>query len=105
VSAVSDHPIVIQAANYIDPADSVVKSATLLADAVITDLHHGAAVTVDLAGIRSVSSSYFNTLLSRVADQCGVAAIRDRLLISCPWPAQKAIFDRSYQAVLKKFSA
>lgn len=105
MSAILDYLIVIQAANYIDPADSVVKSATLLADAVIIDLQHGAAVTVDLGGIRSVSSSYFNTLLSRVADQCGVAAIRDRLLINCPSPAQKAIFDRSYQAVLKKFGA
>jgi hypothetical protein len=105
VTAVFDHPIVIQATDYIDPADSVVKSAALLADAVVVDLQRGGAVTIDLSGIRSLSSSYFNTLLSRVADQCGVEAIRDRLQINCPSPAQKAIFDRSYQAVLKRFGA
>ena len=101
--AMLDKSIVYQATNYIDPAGSVVASASLLAEAIIIDLAHGASVEVDLSGLRSVSSSYFNTLLSRVADRCGIGAIQDRLALRFSSHAQRAIFDRSYQAVLSKF--
>ena len=100
---VLDNSVVYQATNYIDPAGSVVGSACLLADAIVPDLAHGATVDVDLTGLRSVSSSYFNTLLARVADRCGVGAIQDRLSLRFSSQAQRTIFDRSYQAVLSRF--
>lgn len=98
-----DNSFVYQATNYIDPAGSVVASASLLADTIIIDLAHGASVEIDLSGLRSVSSSYFNTLLFRVADRCGAGAIQDRLTLRFSSQAQRAIFDRSFQAVLAKF--
>lgn len=103
MTTILDKLVVYQAANYIDPAGGVVASACLLADAVIADLQHGATVDVDLSGLRSVSSSYFNTLLSRVVDRCGTGAIQHRLSLRFSSQAQRAIFDRSYQAVLGKF--
>lgn len=94
---------VLDASTYIDPTGGVVSSANLLAAAVISALDENEAVTVQLIGLRSVTSSYFNMILSLVAERHGVDAIRNRLTFQFSSPAQRVIFQRSYDAVLRSF--
>jgi hypothetical protein len=95
---------VFNAADYIDLTDRVVRSANRLADVVLPAICRGDSVTVDFAGLKSVSSSYFNTLLSRIATACGVEAINNRLNLRFSSAAQRDIYGRSLAAVLRKFS-
>jgi len=105
VLATIEKTTVLDASNYIDPKDSVVASAVMLADAVVDALVTREAVIVDLRGLRSVSSSYFNMLLSCVARRSGIEAVRTRLGFEFSSMAQKSIFDRSFDAVLRSFEA
>ena len=93
---------VLQASNFIDPKGGLVSSAALLADAVNAQLAQSDFVVVDLDGLRSVSSSYFNTLLSKVAENWGADAIQGRISFRFSSSAQRVIYDRSYRAVLNR---
>jgi hypothetical protein len=101
VTISSNNSPVLKASSYIDTNQELVASASLLAEAVIAAFRDTPTVTVDLAGLRSVSSSYFNTLLLDVADRYGIDAIRTRLLFRFSSAAQHEIFQRSYIAALK----
>jgi hypothetical protein len=103
VSILSNNFAVIRAPDFIDANQELVASGFLLAKAVTELMAKGQNVTVDLAGLRSVSSSYFNTVLSAVADQCGIEAVRTRLLFLFPSRAQHEIFKRSFDAVLRNY--
>jgi hypothetical protein len=78
-----------------------VASACLLTVAIVATLKDRPGVTVDFGGMRSTSSSYFNTVLSGVAGQCGVDAIRAKVTYRFSSAAQQEIFRRSFDAVLR----
>jgi hypothetical protein len=101
MSVFADDSPVLSASSYIDPTQGLVASAVLLSEAVVAALGNTARVTVDLAGLRSLSSSFFNTLLLGVASRFGTEAIRNRLLFRFSSVAQQEIFKRSYTAVLR----
>ena len=97
----SDNPSVLNASEYIASNQELVASALLLADAIVSTLQNSVRVVVELKNLRSVSSSYFNVLLTSVAEQCGVASLRSRLLFKFSSTAQQEIFQRSFDAVLR----
>jgi hypothetical protein len=101
MSVAINHQPLLNATHFIDPQQGLVDSAKLLADATIDALSTNANATIDFTGFRSVSSSYFNMLLSRVAETCGNDAIRSRLTFRFLSAAQENIFKRSFDAVLK----
>ena len=92
-------PLVIRGSSHIDPS-SLVRSAELVAVAVIDGLAQCDCVTVDLAGLKGLSSSYFNLILKTVAARYGPLAVQTRLHFKFASAAQNVTFDRSLQAVL-----
>lgn len=94
----------LHATDYIDPANGFVASAALLADAVIAALDHSAGVDVSFAGMKSVSSSYFNMFLSQVGQRLGVDSLQKRIALHFSSDAQRTIFRRSFDAVLNNLA-
>ena len=92
---------VLDAHRYVDPKGSPVASARLLAEAVISALANGGVATVRLVELRAATSSYFNELLSILAHRLGADVLTNHLAFEFATAAQKAIFDRSYDAVVK----
>jgi hypothetical protein len=97
----TNNQTVLHAVDYIDPSQGLVASAKLLAKAVNQALATHTNVVVELADLRSVSSSYFNMLLLAVADTSGNDAIKSRLSLKFSSDAQRQIFRRSFDAVLR----
>lgn len=91
----------IDGAQFVAPDRGVVDSAKQLAGMVINALNSSPKVIVSLSGIRGLSSSFFNTLLSDVASVHGVSSLYDRLDFAFDSNAQKMIFDRSFAAVTR----
>ena len=86
---------------FIDSQNRPVESARMLADAAVEAVRSGVLVTMDFRALPSVSSSYFNMLLSRIADECGTMPFsQNRIVFRFSSGAQKVIFDRSYLAVI-----
>src|SRR5271168_2313912 len=101
MTVATNNQTVLRAADYIDANQGLVASAKLLAEAVNQALATHTNVAVDLADLRSVSSSYFNMLLLAVAETSGNDAIKSRLSLKFSTNAQEQIFRRSLEAVLK----
>jgi STAS-like domain of unknown function (DUF4325) len=95
------NPPVLRASDYIDPSVSYVSNAIAFANVAIEAMSNSPQITVDFGGVRSVSSSFFNMLLSRIVEELGVDALRTRVSFRFSSTAQKVIFDRSFQAVLR----
>lgn len=94
----------LNAIDYIDPENGLVASAALLADAVIAALDHSARIDVSFVGMKSVSSSYFNMFLSQIGQRLGVEALQKRIVLHFSSDAQRAIFRRSFDAVLNNLA-
>jgi anti-anti-sigma regulatory factor len=105
MTVVTNNQTELNASRYIDPQQELVASAKLLADAANDALARAPSVTIDLRGLRSVSSSYFNMLLSLVASTSGNDAIKSRLHFRFLSSAQEQIFKLSFEAVLKSRGA
>ncbi|HET6250380.1 MAG TPA: hypothetical protein VFE47_22020 [Tepidisphaeraceae bacterium] len=95
---------ILEASKYIDPTGGLVASAVLLAETAIAQLDKVDMVVIDLVGLRSVSSSYFNTLLTQIAQKRGTTTLQHRVEMRFSAAAQKAIFDSSYRAVIQSLS-
>jgi hypothetical protein len=91
----------VQGITFIDRNGSVVGSAKKLAQAVVSALITHDKITVSLTGLRGVSSSYFNTLLSDIVATHGADAIFNRINFQFDSDAQRSIFQRSFDAVTK----
>ena len=94
----------IQPTDHIDPANCLVASAALLADAVIAALAHSARVDVSFVEMKSVSSSYFNMFLSQVGQRLGADTLQKRVTMHFSSDAQRTIFRRSFDAVLNNLA-
>jgi hypothetical protein len=89
----------IKASNFVDPTASIVKSALSLAAAIVQQLAVGNDVIVDLAGLKGLSSSYFNPILQIVKQEFGIEAFGTRVRFSFDSSAQRLVFNRSFEAV------
>lgn len=90
----------VEAREFIDGSGGIVESAMRLADAILPRLKEGARVSVSMAGMHGVSSSYFNVLLKRVMDECGPDAVRRRVHLRFNTKAQEGLYWRSREALL-----
>jgi len=92
-------PTVIQAVEHIDAEGSVVRSGLAVAEAALQALESGSAVEIDLQGVKGASSSYFNVMLRRIDEGCGLAALDEHIRIRFSSRIQKIIFQRSLDSV------
>jgi hypothetical protein len=100
-------PEMIDATLYFDPERDVRESGVLLANRVIEAVltaPAGAQVAVTFAGVRGAASSFFNILLYRVAQHCGVGVLDSRLHFEFSSNAQRTVFTRSFEAVKRELA-
>lgn len=78
---------------------SIVDSSVALAHQIAQVLRAGSDITVSFAGMRGLSSSYFNPILNAVKDSAGLSVIGQRLAFQFDSKAQEIVFQRSLDAV------
>lgn len=94
----------VRVKDIFDPSQPVRDAGTLLANRVIdavTTTPTPDIVEVDFTGVRGIASSYYNIMLHRVGQFCGVGVLRDRLRVRIDSPAQLIVYKRSFDAVCK----
>ena len=89
----------VQATQFIDPSGSIVKSATAVGAAVLEQLDKGSDVVISLAGMKGVSSSYFNLVLQAIVERHGAAVLNSRVRFAFNSPAQDVVYQKSLRAV------
>jgi hypothetical protein len=89
----------LQAKDFLHPRGLVVESATLLANALVEQLHQGHDVEISLSCMMGLPGSYFNVVLLALADAIGVDEIERRVRFEFEFQAQRLIYDRSLGAV------
>jgi hypothetical protein len=94
----------LRALDHYLPNGSVVASAEALAAAVLAEWKMSGMARVSFEGLRGVSSAYFNTLLLVLCPTVGVTQLTSTIEFVTDSKAQRDIFDRSLQAVLKSVS-
>ena len=87
----------LEASNFVQ--DSIVESGVALGNVIVEKLQSGETITVSFAGMRGLSSSYFNPMLQAVKLNAGLGVIGQRLLFDLPSAAQQSVFNRSLDAV------
>lgn len=100
-------PETIDATLYFDPERDVRESGVLLANRVIEVVQavpSDQQVAVTFAGVRGAASSFFNILLYRVAQHCGVGVLDQRLRFEFSSNAQRTVFNRSFDAVRRELA-
>ena len=78
---------------------SIVESGMALANEIVNKLRAGEQITVSFAGLRGLSSCYFNPVLNAVKANLGLDVIGQRLIFDFVSAAQQAVFNRSLDAV------
>lgn len=94
--------ISLRALDTIDPAASSVENGDRIARVAIATLCDTDRVRLDFAGMRGGSSSLFNALLHDLRASLGVRAVRERVEFVFDTAAQRTIFERSRDAVLRE---
>jgi D-arabinose 1-dehydrogenase-like Zn-dependent alcohol dehydrogenase len=92
----------INASEFIDERRAVVDCASLIAQEAVRELRAGANVVVSLRGVRGVSSSFFNVLLSAVAEVLQNDFSNQRFDVETETAAQKLILQRSLEAIIQR---
>jgi len=85
------------AKDFIHPSGIILESAELLASAAVKGLSESERVSIAMAGMSVVSSSYFNIILRRVLEAYGRDAL-DRVHLSSTSSLLRQIFERSREA-------
>lgn len=88
----------IDAKGFVDEARPVVECAELVAEEVSRLLRTGACVVLSVRGVRGVSSSFFNVVLSAVAEALGSDFGGGRFDVETETKTQRMIYQRSLQA-------
>lgn len=91
----------VKASDFVQTTDSIVDSSTSLAVALVQKLGTGVDITVSFAGMKGLSSSYFNPILKAVKDTAGLSVVGQRLLFEFDSKAQELVFHRSLDAVAR----
>jgi hypothetical protein len=90
---------IIAAQEYIDAGGSVVRSGIMLADAVLQVVESGRIADIDFQGLKGASSSYFNVLLRRIEEGCGLPALDEQVRFTFSSKIQKMIYERSLESI------
>lgn len=85
----------IIATEFVNPQGLIVESGLLLAARISAALTAGEAVEVSLAGMRGLSSSYFNVILGTLVEGFGLPAIENRVRFVFDSQAQQQTYRRS----------
>lgn len=88
----------INAKDYVDERRPVVECAGLVAQEAVRQLLAGAGVIVSVHGVRGVSSSFFNVILSAVADVLKGDFSEGRFTVETETASQRLVYQRSFQA-------
>ena len=94
----------VRAADHLDPDGSIVASGERLADVVADRIDAGGAsgvTSVSFDGMRGVPPTFFNVLLTRLADRCGLAAVSERVAFRFTSAVQEQVYRRSLAAVAR----
>jgi hypothetical protein len=89
----SDSATVI-AKQFLHPRGRIVDSAARLADEVTRQLESHETISIDLRGMRGLSSSYFNLLLQRVMSVTTPDAFSQRVTFLFDSAAQEQVYQR-----------
>jgi len=100
--SINENATRLSALNHLDSEGSVVRSGIALAEAVLDALNTNGRVVVSFAGLRGASSSYFNVLLRRIQEGCGLAEIGDHIVLEFGSSIQEMIYQRSLDAISKR---
>ncbi|MBW2703205.1 MAG: hypothetical protein JRF33_20485 [Deltaproteobacteria bacterium] len=95
----------LKAIDFADAAESLVDSAERLASVLLEKLGGQEKVTISLVGLRGVSSSYFNVVLSEVVSVYGIDAIGDRIEFLFDSYAQELVLGRSMASIRQQHVA
>ena len=93
--------MILKAVDYLDAAGSIVNSGAMLADRALAALGAGQPVEITLAGMRGVSSSYFNILLKQLLDGVGLATFNQRVKFGFDSGVQEQMFRRSFESLTR----
>lgn len=85
----------INAIDFVDPSQPVVDSASKVGIEVARLLRAGSNVLVSVRGVRGVSSSFFNVILSAVAEALNGDWDPARFDVDTDTPTQRMIYLRS----------
>ncbi len=91
----------LDARDFFDPQGSVVDCAARIAHEVVRQLSTGAAVCLSVHGLRGVSSSFFNVILSAVFENFD-RSVRDRFRVDTETDTQRIVYERSLDAFLRR---
>ncbi len=89
---------VVQSSSFIDGTRPVVECAGKIADDVVLLLDQNKRVVLSVRGVRGVSSSFFNVILSRIRDAVGARIEPTRFTVDTDTQTQRLIFERSMKA-------
>ncbi len=88
----------VHARDFIDESRPVVESAGRIAVELSKHLRAGGCVVLTVAGVRGTSSSFFNVILSGVAEALCNDFSDQRFTIETDTPTQRLVLDRSLLA-------
>ncbi len=88
----------INARDFVDESRPVVDSAMAVAQEAARQLRGGACVVVSVRGVRGVSSSFFNVILSVVAEVLRNDFSDNRFDVETETPTQRMVYARSFSA-------
>lgn len=83
---------------------SVVHSGLLLAEAIISAMNSGKHVTVSLVGLKGAASSYFNVMLRRLDEACGLTAYKEQVKVVFDSIVQEMMYKRSLDSLQRGLS-
>ena len=90
---------VIRALEFCGDDQGIVESAGRVAAAILEAAGSAPVVTVSMAGMSGIPSSFFNVVLGEVAAGMGVEQLRRRLVVTDLSSLQSRIFERSLSAL------
>ncbi|CAG0978477.1 hypothetical protein PHYC_01633 [Phycisphaerales bacterium] len=91
----------ISAKDFVDERRPVVECAGAVARECVRELQSGANVLLSVRGVRGVSSSFFNVILSAVSDALSGQLSSERFSVETETEAQRLVFQRSLRAFTK----
>jgi len=93
----------LNAADFIDTSASVLESANAIGREAARILRDGGCVVLSVRGVRGVPSSFFNVVLSLVAEALANDFSDGRFAVETDTKTQRMVYERSLEAVSRAF--
>lgn len=91
----------ISVKDYVDERRPVIECARQVGDIAAAHLRSGGSVVLSVAGVRGVSSSFFNVILSAVAEALRNDFSDGRFDVELETPTQRLVYLRSRAALIR----